>query len=71
VGDGILDSTTTVIVLMLILIIYMLPTLIAFSREHSRRVGVAVFNIFLGWTLIGWIAVFLWAALAPVEEQPA
>ena len=70
-GDGILDSTTTVIVLIAILIIYMLPTLIAYSREHSRRAGVTVFNIFLGWTLIGWIAVFLWAALARVEDQPA
>jgi hypothetical protein len=66
-----LDSTTTVILLMLTLLIYMLPTLIAFSREHPWRAAIAVINIFLGWTLIGWFVVFLWAALAPVEEQPA
>ena len=66
-----MDNTTTVIVLLLILILYMLPTLVAYSREHPHRAVLAVFNIFLGWTLIGWIAVFLWAALAPVEEQPA
>jgi Superinfection immunity protein len=70
-GDGILDNTTTVIVLLLILLIYLLPTLIAYSREHPRRAEIVVVNIFLGWTLIGWIAVFLWAALAPAEEQPA
>jgi hypothetical protein len=66
-----LDNTITVILLMLTLLIYMLPTLIAFSREHPHRTELAVVNIFLGWTLIGWIAVFLWAALARVEEQPA
>jgi Superinfection immunity protein len=66
-----LDNTTTVIVLMLILLIYLLPTLIAYSREHPARAEIVVLNIFLGWTLIGWIAVFLWAALAPAEEQPA
>jgi uncharacterized membrane protein YccC len=66
-----LDSTTTVIILIFVVAIYMLPTLIAFGREHPRRDLVTVLNIFLGWTLIGWLAVFLWAALAPVEELPA
>jgi hypothetical protein len=66
-----LDSLTTVIVLILIVFIYMLPSLIAYSREHPHRDLVVVFNIFLGWTLIGWIVVFLWAALARVEEQAA
>jgi hypothetical protein len=67
-GDGILDSTMTVIVLMLILIVYFLPTLIAYSREQLHRGAVVIFNIFLGWTLIGWLVVFLWAALGRVEE---
>ena len=66
-----MDNTTTVIVLVLILLIYMLPTLIAFSREHPRRVAIGVLNIVLGWTLIGWILVFLWAALGRGEEQLA
>ncbi len=65
-----MDSLTIVIVLIAILTIYMLPTLIAYSREHSRRAVVTVCNIFLGWTLLGWIAVFLWAALGRVEDQP-
>jgi hypothetical protein len=70
-GDGILDSTATVIILMVVLIIYMLPTLIAYGREHPWRHELAIINIFLGWTLIGWFVVFLWAALGAVEEQPA
>jgi hypothetical protein len=63
------DSTTTVILLLLILLLYMLPTLIAFGREHPSRFLVVVLNIALGWTLIGWIVLFLWAALTPVESD--
>ena len=65
-----LDSTTVVILLMVVLLLYLLPTLIAYGREHSRRQLVAIANILVGWTLIGWILVFLWAALGHVEEEP-
>lgn len=65
------DSTTTVIMLAIVVFLYMLPTLIAFAREHRRRVDVAVLNILFGWTLIGWVLVFLWAALARPAAQTA
>jgi len=64
------DSTTIVLVLLVVLLIYLLPTLIAYGREHRRRQDVAIFNILLGWTLIGWFVIFLWAALGHVEEEP-
>jgi len=62
-------STTTILMLMAIVLLYMLPTLIAFGREHPRRQDLAVVNILLGWTLIGWIAVFLWASLVQTEDE--
>ena len=64
-----LSNTTNIIMLLLIVLIYMLPSLIAYSREHPRRQDIAVLNILLGWTLIGWIAVFLWASLAQFERE--
>jgi Superinfection immunity protein len=69
-GDGMFDNTTAIIMLIFAALIYMLPTLIAFGREHPRRQDIAVINILLGWTLIGWLAIFLWASLARVESQP-
>jgi T4 superinfection immunity protein len=63
-------NTVTVIMLLLIVLIYMLPTLVAFGREHPRRHEITVVNILLGWTLIGWIGVFLWASLVRVEDEP-
>jgi hypothetical protein len=64
-----LSNTLTVVMLLLIALLYMLPTLIAFGREHPRRDAIAVINILLGWTLIVWIGVFLWASLVRVERE--
>ena len=43
-----------VIILLLCVIIYMLPTLIAYARDIPSRQTVTVVNIIFGWTLIGW-----------------
>jgi hypothetical protein len=65
-----IGNTTTILMVLAIVLLYMLPTLIAFGRAYPRRQDVALVNILLGWTLIGWFVVFLWAALAKVEDQP-
>jgi hypothetical protein len=39
----------------LILIFYFLPTIVAVARKVTNQGSVAVINIFLGWTLIGWV----------------
>jgi hypothetical protein len=43
---------------------YWLPTLIAVVRRTPSALGVAVFNFFLGWTVIGWIVALVWALAA-------
>ena len=64
------EHTITVVELMLIAILYMLPTLIAYARDIPARQTITVINIVLGWTLIVWFVVFLWAMMAEttVEE---
>lgn len=43
-------------------LVYLLPTLVGWSR-HVQNVGsVAVINVFLGWTLIGWVVALAMAA---------
>ena len=37
------------------ILIYMLPAIIAGARSHRSYGSIAVVNIFLGWTFIGWI----------------
>lgn len=63
------ENTVTVIELILVVILYMLPTLIAYARDIPQRGKITVFNIILGWTLIGWIIAFLWARLAETTTE--
>lgn len=44
-----------------------IPTWVAYSREHPNRVPILLLNIFLGWTLIGWVGALVWACLAIPE----
>jgi hypothetical protein len=48
---------------------YFLPSIIGFGREHQHRVPILLVNLFLGWTLIGWVAALVWAAM-PVTRAP-
>jgi hypothetical protein len=43
---------------------YLLPALIGQSRHHHQRTAIWVLNIFLGWTVLGWIAALIWASTA-------
>lgn len=40
---------------------YFLPFLIALLRGHRNVFGVFVLNLFLGWTMLGWIAALAWS----------
>ena len=47
--------------LLLIFFLYWLPTYIAI-RAHKPNVGaIAVLNLCLGWTFIGWVSALVWA----------
>jgi Superinfection immunity protein len=41
--------------------IYFLPTIIAFAREHRNKVPILLVNLFLGWTVLGWLAALIWS----------
>lgn len=49
------------LLLVLMFVSYMLPTIVAACRPHPSRLGVCVLNIVAGWTMVGWIAAFIWA----------
>jgi hypothetical protein len=41
--------------------LYFIPAVIAFFRVHPNRVPIIIINIFLGWTLIGWVVSLAWS----------
>jgi hypothetical protein len=47
--------------LVLILAIYFLPSLIGFSKKKKNSGALFALNLLLGWTLLGWVAAFVWS----------
>jgi len=41
--------------------LYFLPFMIARRRNHPQKNPILIVNIFLGWTLIGWVAALAWS----------
>jgi len=55
----------------LLLFGYFLPSLIA-GVQGKRSIGaIAALNVLLGWTLIGWVAAFIWALIPEPRTNPA
>ena len=52
-------------------VIYFLPTIVALVRHKRNVVSIMLLNLFLGWTLIGWIIALLWASTvdAPIAVR--
>lgn len=46
------------------LTLYMLPGIAAAVRQHHQKNPIFLVNLFLGWTIIGWIVAMIWAVSA-------
>jgi hypothetical protein len=42
-------------------VIYFLPTILAFARNKRDTAAILLLNLFLGWTMIGWVVALVWA----------
>lgn len=57
-GSSMLVLTAVAVVAFLI---YVLPTCVAVLRDHPSVGSIAVINLFLGWSLIGWVIALAWS----------
>jgi hypothetical protein len=63
------DAFTALIFLALLgLAFYFVPWIVAASRQHNNQGPIAVVNIFLGWTLIGWVVALAMACTGNVKK---
>lgn len=51
--------------------LYLLPTYEAWARKHENLTSLVLLNIFLGWTLLGWVVAVVWAHKQPVTVLTA
>jgi hypothetical protein len=52
---------STILVAFLLLALYFLPWLCAQHKHKRNQASIFVLNLFLGWTLIGWVVALVWA----------
>ena len=43
--------------------IYFLPSIVGWKTKYAS--GILILNLFLGWTILGWIGALIWAVSAP------
>lgn len=56
-SDGIIYG----ILIGILVIVYFLPTYIGYCRLCPSKHAILALNLFLGWTLIGWVASLVWS----------
>ena len=44
-------------------LVYFIPTIVASHRHHPQLTAIFILNLFLGWSLIGWVGALVWAVL--------
>jgi len=54
-----------------LLALYFAPIVVAHSRRHPNRTPITIVTLFLGWTLIGWVAALAWAYSAGGDHVTA
>lgn len=50
-----------ILVSIISLLLYFLPSIIAFKRKHSSCYGILIINIFFGFTFFGWVIALAWS----------
>jgi len=59
-------TSTLAIIIVIAAVAYFIPSMIAWNKKNST--GIILLNIFLGWTLLGWLGSLIWAFCDP--EKP-
>lgn len=57
--------------LALAVVLYFLPSVVAFRRQHKSAQAIALVNIFLGWTLVGWLWALVWSYTGNTAQAEA
>lgn len=64
-----MESLAAIFVLLFVLAVYLIPTIIAFTRGHASKWGIGVLNIVLGWSLIFWVVALIWSLSNKGQSQ--
>lgn len=52
-------------------VVYLMPWINAYMRGHRNTTSILAVNVFLGWTLVGWVLALAWSYKVPEAEPTA
>ena len=55
----------SLLIALLLAWVYLLPGRISLNKNYEKTGWLLLTNILLGWTILGWIATFIWSLIAP------
>lgn len=58
----------SLVIIAICLFLYFLPALVAGKRFHKNINAIFALNLFLGWTVLGWVVSLVWALGAQDEH---
>ncbi len=65
------DAGITLLFLGVLAALYFIPTIVAGHRHVTNVGSIAVINVFLGWTFIGWVVALAMACRSAPPRPPA
>jgi hypothetical protein len=68
-GMGILGILCIAGACLLGLLVYLIPTLVAFGRSHPNAAAICAVNLLLGWLFIGWVVALVWSFTAIDQDR--
>ena len=58
------------VLIVLGIIFYFIPALVAQNNNHAQTGAIFALNLFLGWTLLGWVIALVWACMKSEPKHP-
>ena len=55
------DPMVFALIVLTVFVIHFIPSVIAFANGHTRRKLILLLNVLMGWTVIGWVVLLVWA----------
>jgi len=59
IKEAIRMSVGIAILVIILMIVYLLPTFVGLKKRNA--LSIFVLNLFLGWSLVGWVVALVWA----------
>lgn len=54
-------TAVAIFFLVICAVFYFLPSAVAYQNKKDDIVAIVILNIFLGWSVIGWVLALVWA----------